>query len=132
MDKLALDELTKRKKSQTLKLIEVADVTRQIAEAVERGDAVAAQMLLGERETPVRALREQEEGVRAYLLEQSEAEAIRLNEILRGAEAETEEEKPLVEQVTQFRRLLDSVTAMDRQLSLRLGGKQSFYKKFRE
>lgn len=132
MEKRELAELCDRRKVESVKLIEVADVTRQIAEAVERGDAVAAQMLLGERETPVRALRELEEGVRAYLLEQSEAEAIRLNELLRGAEAETEEEKPLVEQVTQFRRLLDSVTAMDKQLSLRLGGKQSFYKKFRE
>ena len=52
--------------------------------------------------------------------------------MLRGAEAASEEEKPLVEQVTQFRRLLDSVTAMDKQLSVRLGGKQSFYKKLRE
>ena len=132
MEKLALEELRRRKKDQTVKLIEVADVTRQVAEAVERGDSVAAQMLLGEREAPVLALRELEEGIRAYVLEQSEPEAIRLNELLRGAEPAAEEEKPLAEQVTQFRRLLESVTAMDKQLSLRLGGNRSFYKKFRE
>lgn len=132
MGKLELEELRKRKKDETVKLIEVADVTRQVAEAVERNDAVAAQMLLNEREQPVRELSEMEEGVHAYVLEQPEAEAIRLNELLRGGEAETEEEKPLVEQVAQFRRLLGSVKSMDEQLSVRLGGNQSFYKKFRK
>ena len=126
-----LEELTGRKKQQTIKLIEVADVTRRIAEAVERRDAVSAEMILAEREEPVRALREQEEGIRAYLLELPEEEAARMHTLLRGGEPETEEEKLLAEQTAQFRRLLDSVMAMDEQLSVRLGGNQSFYKKFR-
>ena len=131
MGKLELEELCRRKKDPTIKLIEVADVTRQIAEAVERGDAVAAQMLLGEREQPVRELREREEGVRDYVLSRPEQEAIRLNELLGGGEPATEDEGALAEQVAQFRRILDSVLALDRQLSIRLGGNQSFYKKFR-
>lgn len=131
MGKLELEELRKRKKDQTVKLIEVADVTRQIAEAVERGDFVAAQMILGEREQPVRQLRELEEGIRAYVMERPEQDAIRLNELLGGGEAETADEKQLAEQVAQFRRILDSVLALDKQLSLRMGGSQSFYKKFR-
>lgn len=131
MGKLELEELRKRKKDQTVKLIEVADVTRQIAEAVERGDMVAAQMMLGERDAPVKALREQEEGVRAYVLDRPEQEAIRLNELLNGGEPETPDEKELAEQVAQFRRILDSVLALDKQLSVRMGGNQSFYKKFR-
>jgi len=132
MGMLELEELRKRKKDEVVKLIEVADVTRQVAEAVERNDAVAAQMLLNEREQPVRALKEMEEELRAYIVEQPEAEAIRLNELMRGAEAETDEEKPLVEQVAQFRWLLASVQAMDEQLSVRMGGNQSYYKKFRK
>ncbi len=131
MGKLELEELRKRKKDQTVKLIEVADVTRQIAEAVERGDMVAAQMMLGERDAPVKALREQEEAVRAYVLDRPEQEAIRLNELLNGGEPETPDEKELAEQVAQFRRILDSVLALDKQLSVRMGGNQSFYKKFR-
>ena len=132
MGKRELEELCRRKKEETVKLLGIADVTRQIAEAVERRDEVAAQMLLGEREAPVRELHELEEGVRAYLLEVPEAEAIRLSELLRGAEAETEEEKLLAEQSAQFRRILESVIAIDKQLSVRLGGNQSFYKKYRE
>lgn len=131
MGKLELEELCRRKKTQTIKLIEVADVTRQIAELVDRGDSVAAEMLLGERERPVRELAELEEGVRAYVLDRPEQEAIRMGELLGGGEAETEDEKALAEQVAQFRRILDSVLALDKELSIRLGGKQSFYKKFR-
>ena len=131
MEKIELEELRKRKKDQTIKLIEVADVTRQIAESVERGDSVAAQMLLSEREQPVRQLAELEEGIRAYVLGRPEQEAIRLNELIGGGEPETADEKPLAEQVAQFRRILDSVLALDRDLSVRLGGNQSFYKKFR-
>lgn len=132
MGKRELEELCKRKKDETVKLIEVADVTRRIAEAVERRDEMSARMLIDEREDPVRELRELEEGIRTYLLEVPETEAIRLNELLRGGEPETEDEKPLAEQTAQFRRILESVAGVDKQLSLRLGGSQSFYKKFRE
>ena len=131
MGKLELEELCKRKKDQTIKLIEVADVTRRIAESVEHGDSVVVQMLLGEREQPVRELGELEENIRAYVLDQTEQTAIRLNELLGGGEAEADDEKGLAEQVAQFRRILDSVLALDKELSIRLGGNQSFYKKFR-
>ena len=131
MGKLELEELCRRKKDQTIKLIEVADVTRRIAEAVDHGDPVAAQMLLGEREQPVRELGELEEGIRAYVLDRPEQEAIRMSELLGGGEAEAEDEKALADQVAQFRRILDSVLTLDKELSLRLGGNQSFYKKFR-
>lgn len=131
MGKNELNELYGRKKAQIIKLIEVADVTRQVAEAVDRGDSVSAQLLLGEREAPVRELSELDEGIREYLQGCPERDAIRLNELLHGAEPESEEEKPFAEQVAQFRRLLASVRAMDEQVSVRLGGKQSFYKKYR-
>lgn len=132
MGKLELEELRKRKKDETVKLIEVADLTKQVAEAVERGDSVAAQMMLGEREQPVRELSEMEEGVRAFVMDSPEAEAIRMQELLRGAEPETEDEKPVAEQIAQFRRILASVRALDEQLSVRLGGDKSFYKKYRK
>ena len=131
MGTFELEELRKRKKDQTIKLIEVADVTRRIAESVDHGDSVAVQMLLGEREQPVRELGELEEGIRAYVLGCPEQEAIRLSELLSGGKPESEDEKALAEQVAQFRRVLDSVLALDKQLSIRLGGNQSFYKKFR-
>ncbi len=131
MGRLELDELRKRKKDETVKLIAVADLTRQMAEAVDRGDEFAMRTLLSEREEPVQRLRESEEGIQSYLLSLPEEAAIRANTLLRGGEAETEEEKALAEQVAQFRRILESVLELDKQLSIRVGGERSFYKKFR-
>jgi hypothetical protein len=127
-----LEELRKRKKDQTVKLLEVADVTRQIAEAADRRDELSVQLLLGERERPMRELSEIEDGIRAYLPELPQAQAIRLDALLHGAAPETEAEAALAEQTAQYRRQLESVVALDRQLSVRLGGSRSFYKKFRE
>ncbi len=131
MGRLELEELCRRKKDETVKLIAVADLTRQMAEAVDRGDEFAMRTLLTEREEPVQQLRETEESIQNYLLSLPEEDAIRAHALLRGGEAETEEEKALAEQTAQFRRILESVLAIDKQLSIRVGGERSFYKKFR-
>ena len=128
----ALDELCARKRAQVIRLQEVADVTRRMAEAADRRDEVAVRMLLGEREQPLLSLHETEEEIRTFLNTLPEEEAIRAGELLRGAEAETEQERPLAEQVLRFRRTLDDVIERDRSLSLRLGGNRSFYKTYRE
>jgi len=131
MDTVSLDELKGRKKLQTLKLIEIMDITRRMAEALDRRDEVSVGVLLGEREQPIRELQEIEEGIQDCMTRLSENDAIRCAALLRGEPAETEEEQPLAEQVGQYRRTLESAIAQDKQLSLRLGGKQSFYNKFR-
>ena len=71
-------------------LNEIMDVSRQMAEAMDRDDQVAIQMLVSMREDPVRKLRV----VRQALEEQRDAldpePARRLSQLLNGAEAETE------------------------------------------
>ena len=131
MTTVELEELGRRKRAQVVKLIEVADVTRQIAEAVEHRDEVSAQMLLSEREKPVRELREIEDGVRNYVKALPQEDAMRAEELLKGADAATEEESILADQAAQFRRIYDSVRALDEQVSVRLGGNKSFYKMYR-
>ncbi|MBR3560043.1 MAG: hypothetical protein IKN81_00680 [Oscillospiraceae bacterium] len=126
----ALKALCAQKRTQLLRLREVAELTKQIAEAAERRDELAMEMLLGERETPLRAAYEIEIQLRESLEKFPEAEAIRLNALLRGAEAETEEEAALAELVAQYRRLMETTIAADKRLSLRLGGKNSFYELF--
>lgn len=127
MDIHAIEELCGRKKDQTIKLIEVGDLTRQIADAASRRDSMVTELLLSEREQPIRELLELQEGIAAYLEERPEAEAIRLDALLHGAEPEREEENPLAEEVARFRRSLESVIALDRKLNLQVGGKRSFY-----
>ncbi len=131
MASCALEELWMRRRAQAFKLAEVADLTRQIAAAAEHRDGVSVQMLLDEREGPVRGAWDLEEEIRALVLDCPEEEAIRLNELLHGAPPETEAERPLAEQTAQYRRRLDEVRELDERLSVRLGEKRSYYKKFR-
>ena len=97
-------------------LNEIMDVSRQMAEAMDRDDQVAIQMLVSMREDPVRKLRV----VRQALEEQRDA--------LNGAEAETEAEQPLAAQVGANRRLLDQLLELDQVLNRKLTREQSIYK----
>ena len=131
MERADLEELCQRRRVQMLRLMEVADLTAQLAQALDRRDQVSVTLLLSMREEPLRLLEEMERDLRAHLLDLPRQDAIRANELLQGAQAETEEEEALCEQTARYRRLLESVAAQDRQLSLRIGGARSFYRTFR-
>ena len=109
-------------------LNEIMDVSSQMAEAMDRDDQVAIQMLVSMREDPVRKLRV----VRQALEEQRDAldpePARRLSQLLNGAEAETEAEQPLAAQVGANRRLLDQLLELDQVLNRKLTREQSIYK----
>ena len=109
-------------------LNEVMDVSRQMAEAMDRDDQVAIQMLVSMREEPVHRLRQ---GRRA-LKEQRDAlepeAALRLTQLLNGEEAETEAEAPLAAQIGANRRLLEQVLELDRVLNRKLTREKSIYK----
>ena len=131
MDLHTLEELWRRKKAQTIRLMEVSDLTRQILVAAERRDEVSVSMLLSMREEPVNRAAAIETECREYLLTLPREDAIRAAELLNGAPPDNPDEIQLYEQLGQYRRLLESVVEMDRRLSLRMGGEHSFYKKFR-
>ena len=127
-----LDELCKRRRDQILCLMEVSDLTEQLAEAVDRNDQVSVSMLLSMREAPVQRLYEMEQRLQEYLLHLPETSAIRSHELLEGAQPERQEEQQLHEKNASYRRILTSVLERDKRLSLRLGGPKSFYRTFRE
>ena len=128
-----LQELCRRKRDQLVRLMEISDLTREMQTAAERRDEVSLNMLLSMREAPLRQMQEIEQGIQDYLLTLPEDEAILYSDLLSGEEkAEEPEEEPLCEQVAKYHRLLASVIEMDKRMSLHLGGKQSFYKTFRE
>lgn len=131
MDIPTLDDLWRRKKAQTIRLMEVADLTRQILVAAERRDQVSVDMLLSMRADPVQRLTEVEAGLQRFVESLPQSDAIRAAELLKGASPGTPDEVQLSEQVGQYRRLLESTIEMDRRLSIRIGGERSFYKKFR-
>ena len=108
-------------------LNEVMDVSRQMAEAMDRDDQVAIQMLVSMREEPVHRLRQ----ARRALEEQRDAlepeEALRLTQLLNGEEAKTEAEAPLAAQIGANRRLLEQVLELDRVLNRKLTREKSIY-----
>ena len=131
MDRLTLEELWRRKKSQTIRLMEVADLTRQILIAAERRDQISVTMLLSMREDPIKRTVEIETAVREYVASLPQEDAIRAAELLKGEPPVVADEIPLYEQVGQYRRLLESTLEMDKRLSIRMGGDRSFYRMFR-
>ena len=109
-------------------LNEVMDISRQMAESMDRDDLVAIQMLVSMREEPVRKLRQ----ARRALEEQRDAldpeAARRLARLLNGEAAETEAEEPLAVQVRTNRRLLEQLLELDRVLNRKLTREESIYK----
>ena len=110
-------------------LVEGLDLTRQLADAVDRGDSVAMRLVLSMRAEPVEKLC----GVRHLLEEQknslSAADSLRLAALLNGEAAQRAEEGPLAEQVAANRRLLTQLFEMDKVVSLKLGKDESYYQK---
>lgn len=109
-------------------LNEAMELSRQMAEAMDRDDQVAIQMLVSMREEPVRKLRQ----ARQALEEQRDAlepeTARRLSQLLNGEAAETEAEAPLAAQVGTNRRLLEQLLDLDRVLNRKLTREESIYK----
>lgn len=131
MEQYHLASLCQWKKQQMVKLMEVSDLTEQLAQAVERRDQASISMLLSMREEPIRQLQEIETSIQEYLPTLPSEEAIRCAELLKGEAAQTPGEEPLALQVAQDRRLLEQIQKLDEKTSVTLGGKQSFYRKYR-
>lgn len=114
------------------KLSAVRDLTAQLAEAVDRRDEVSVQMLLSMREEPLTHLAEIHESRRMQLPELSEETAIRLTGLLNGTvQAANPLEEQLSAQVSMNHRLMIRITDLDKRISLKLGGSQSYYNKYR-
>lgn len=108
-------------------LSEALDLTRQLAEAVDRDDQVAVRMLISMRQEPTDKLRQAQQA----LSQQQEAlppeDRERLQALLKGAAAETAEEAPLTNQVGLNQRILKQLVDLDRVVNRKLTRDQSIY-----
>jgi len=126
-----LKEMLLQKRKQMIRLNEVEDLTKQLGQALDRRDEVSVKMLIAMRQEPILRLEEIEGEIRSRLESVPEETAIRLAELLNGAEPETPEEDALSAQVEKNRRLLERIVSLDKLISARLGGRYSFYRTFR-
>ena len=108
-------------------LNEVMDLSRQLAGALDRNDAVTIRMLISMRREPL------EKVLRARQILEEQREALtgevgdRLAELLNGEPARTEEEQVLAKQVSVNRRLLEQALALDQRLNQKLTHDKSIY-----
>lgn len=108
-------------------LNEVLDLTRQLGEALDRDDAVSARMLVALRSDPIRRLEEVDRAARERRAALPDDLRDRLEALLHGSPARGGEESAFVEQAAKARGLLERVVELDRKVSLRMGGPDSFY-----
>lgn len=126
------EQLLIKKKQQYVKLIELSDITKQLADAVDRKDEVSVKIMLSMRQAPLLELMETETWIKDSLQDLPEEEAIRIGEILAGAEASSPEEKALCDKISQNKRLLGSISEMDKRISEKIDKRRSFYNTFRQ
>lgn len=121
-----LDAQVQTKRMYSL-LNEVMDLSRQLAEALDRNDQVTVQMVISMREEPIKRLR----AVQSALEEQRNSldpeAGERLGALLNGAPAEEPGEEALASQVAINRRLLTQVLELDRVLNKKVTREKSIY-----
>lgn len=125
-------ELLKQMQRRYQAVNEVFRVTGEIADALSRDDRVAAQMLLGMRQEELDHLSVTEENIYTLLECASPKERTEILSLLKGErEASGEasfEEKRIGEIGKDIRRNLKKIVELDRMVSIKLAGKDSFYK----
>lgn len=129
-----MDELTLRKAQLLARklyvlLTEIQDVSKQLAEALDRNDQVTARMLIGMRNEPITYADETKQALGALRSTLDDEDALRLTELLNGAEANTEAEMALVTQLKSNAQLLKQVLELDKVLNLKIARDQSIYQK---
>lgn len=108
-------------------LSEALDLTRQLADAVDRDDRVAVQMLVSMRQEPTDKLAGAQQALEQQQKALSPGDADRLAALLRGEDALTEEEEPLAGQVGVNRRILRQLVDLDQVVNRKLTRDKSVY-----
>ena len=122
-------ELTVLEKKKYNYLVELQDLTGQLAENLDRNDQVSVRMLVAMRQDPVRLLAEVDNSGKIRLAALSEEDRRRAGELLKEGQPRDDGERVFLEQAQKTRRLLEQVVAMDRRVSMKMAGENSFYHK---
>lgn len=122
-------ELTVLERKKYNYLTEVQDVTRQLAESLDRNDQVSARMLVAMRQDPIRQLAEVDNAEKLRLSTFSQEDQERAEALRRGKTPGEGGEQIFAEQAGKTRRLLEQVVELDRRTSVRMAGEHSFYHK---
>lgn len=103
------------------------DLSRQLAEALDRNDQVTVQMVISMREEPIKRLRAAQSALEEQRNSLDPEAGERLGALLNGAPAEEPGEEALASQVAINRRLLTQVLELDRVLNKKVTREKSIY-----
>lgn len=111
-------------------LSETLDLSQQMGEAMDRNDHVSLRMLVAMRQDPILGLEEVKRAIDMKLVSLLPEERERVSALGGGTgEPREEEERGYFNQAGSARRLLERVVELDRRVSFRMAGENSFYKK---
>ena len=122
-------ELTVLERKKYNYLTELQDLTKQMAESLDRNDQVSTRMLVAMRQDPLRQLEEVDKGEKARVSVLAGGDRERVAALRGGSPAQDDNERVYLEQAGKTRRLLEQVVELDRRVSLRMAGENSFYNK---
>lgn len=122
-------ELTVLERKKYNYLVELQDLTGQLAENLDRGDQVSVRMLVAMRQDPLRLLAEVDNSEKVRLAAWPEEGRLRAQALREGAEPADDGERVFLEQGKKTRRLLEQVVDLDRRVSVKMAGENSFYHK---
>lgn len=109
-------------------LNEVLDLSRELAQAIDRDDQVSVEMLVSMRQEPIEKLTEVDEALRDLVLSAPDGDAsAHLAGLLEGGPAEVPEERTLAELAASNRRRLDQVLELDKKINQKLTREESVY-----
>lgn len=106
---------------------EAMDITRQLAEAVDRDDQVAIHMLVAMRQEPVDKMSQAKRTLEMQRDALPEGDRVRLEALLKGGPPEDAGEEAFVKQVGMNDRLLKQLADLDRVLNRKLTRDKSIY-----
>jgi GTP cyclohydrolase III len=111
-------------------LHETMDLSQQLAQALDRNDAVTVKMIISMREEPIGKLKTADKALRELRDEVSDPqERKHLTALLRGEDSAEEKEHTLASQSRSNARQLKQVLELDRRLNQKIAREKSVYHK---
>lgn len=131
LDEQALTQALAVLRKMYASLAEVAELTDEMSQAVDRQDQVSVRMLLSMRQEAIDRLLEHKAALNRQCVQLPAESGALLRRILAGKDCAptTPTGKSLAQQVRNNRSLLERVRRVDQSVSRRFGGSSSFYAK---
>ncbi|WP_024345531.1 hypothetical protein [Lacrimispora indolis] len=130
MDDSMLIEILKEMQNKYQCIIEIERITREVGESLSRNDRTSVQLLLGMRQEEMDKADIHERNIKCLILALPSAEAAQVRDWLKGNNAHkpvSPVAEKLVERGKSFQLVMKRVVEMDRHISTRLAGKDSYY-----